>query len=118
MADLEKLPKPWGRKTLIDTLQWREAAGRCKMVRTREWKYVHDSMGDRDELYDLVNDPHELLMLSTKKKIAMSWPICGCALPIGALAPRIRRRCPCPRPSTTICHKIQITGPLVDAVGG
>ncbi|MEO2004948.1 MAG: sulfatase-like hydrolase/transferase, partial [Candidatus Poribacteria bacterium] len=40
MADLEKLPKPWGRKTLIDTLQWREAAGRCKMVRTREWKYV------------------------------------------------------------------------------
>ena len=60
LADLEKQPKPWGRKTLIDTLQWREAAGRCKMVRTPEWKYVHDSMGDRDELYDLLNDPHEL----------------------------------------------------------
>jgi arylsulfatase A-like enzyme len=30
------------------------------MVRTREWKYVHDPMGDRDELYDLVNDPWEL----------------------------------------------------------
>jgi len=60
MADLAKLPQPWGRKTLIDTLQWREAAGRCKMVRTRDWKYVHESMGDRDELYDLVNDPHEL----------------------------------------------------------
>ena len=59
LADLEKQPKPWGRKTLIDTLQWREAAGRCKMVRTPEWKYVHDSMGDRDELYDLLNDPHE-----------------------------------------------------------
>ena len=61
MADLEKLPQPWGRKTLLDTLQWREAAGRCKMVRTREWKYVHDPMGDRDELYDLVADPGELV---------------------------------------------------------
>ena len=61
MADLEKLPHPWGRKTLIDTLLWREAAGRCKMVRTREWKYVHDPMGDRDELYDLVADPNELV---------------------------------------------------------
>ena len=61
MADLEKLPQPYGRKTLIDTLQWREAAGRCKMVRTREWKYVHDPMGDRDELYDLVADPNELV---------------------------------------------------------
>ena len=60
MADLEKMQKPWGRKTLIDSLQWREAAGRCKVVRTSKWKYVHDSMGDLDELYDLVNDPHEL----------------------------------------------------------
>ena len=61
MSDLQKLPEPWGRKTLLDTLQWREAAGRCKMVRTREWKYVHDPMGDRDELYDLVADPGELV---------------------------------------------------------
>lgn len=30
------------------------------MVRTRDWKYVHDSMGDRDELYDLKADPWEL----------------------------------------------------------
>ena len=30
------------------------------MVRTQEWKYVHDPMGDGDELYDLVNDPWEL----------------------------------------------------------
>jgi choline-sulfatase len=30
------------------------------MVRTREWKYVHDPQGDADELYDLVNDPWEL----------------------------------------------------------
>ena len=42
------------------SLQWREAEGRRKMVRTREWKYVHDPMGDADELYDLANDPWEL----------------------------------------------------------
>jgi len=61
LADLEKLPKPWGRRTIHQSLQWREAEGRRKMVRTREWKYVHDPMGDKDELYDLVNDPWELV---------------------------------------------------------
>ena len=60
MTDLEKLPRPYGRQTLMQSLQWREAEGRRKMVRTREWKYVHDPMGDRDELYDLTNDPWEL----------------------------------------------------------
>ena len=30
------------------------------MVRTRDWKYVHDPMGDKDELYDLRKDPWEL----------------------------------------------------------
>ncbi len=60
MQDLEQLPQPWGRSTLIASLRQREAEGRRKMVRTREWKYVHDPMGDRDELYDLVNDPWEL----------------------------------------------------------
>ncbi|MCZ6634521.1 MAG: sulfatase-like hydrolase/transferase [bacterium] len=59
MSDLEKLPQPWGRKALIESLHWREAEGRRKMVRTRDWKYVHDAMGDQDELYDLVNDPWE-----------------------------------------------------------
>ena len=61
MADLEQLPKPYGRRALMASLQWREAEGRRKMVRTREWKYVHDAMGDEDELYDLVNDPWELV---------------------------------------------------------
>ena len=61
LADLAKLPKPWGRKTLIDTLQWREAEGRRKMCRTSQWKFVHDALGeDVDELYDLEEDPHEL----------------------------------------------------------
>ncbi len=60
MVDLEKLPRPYGRRTLIQTLRWREAEGRRKMARTREWKYVHDPMGDCDELYDLQSDPWEL----------------------------------------------------------
>ena len=30
------------------------------MARTREWKYVHDPMGDLDELYDMKGDPWEL----------------------------------------------------------
>lgn len=60
MSDLEALPQPYGRKALIDSLRWREAEGRRKMVRTREWKYVHDPMGDLDELYDMVHDPWEL----------------------------------------------------------
>jgi arylsulfatase len=58
--DLQAMPEPHGRKTLIQSLQWREAEGRRKMVRTREWKYIHDPMGDKDELYDLVTDPWEL----------------------------------------------------------
>lgn len=60
MTDLARLPQPYGRRTLMHSLRWREAEGRRKMVRTREWKYVHDPMGDKDELYDLVNDPWEL----------------------------------------------------------
>lgn len=60
IADLEQLEKPWGRRAIGQSLQWREAEGRRKMVRTAEWKYVHDPLGDRDELYDLMNDPWEL----------------------------------------------------------
>ena len=59
-ADLAQMPRPWGFATLIDSLRWREAEGRRKMVRTRAWKYVHDPMGDVDELYDLQADPWEL----------------------------------------------------------
>lgn len=59
MADLELLEEPYGYPTLIESLWAREAEGRRKMVRTRDWKYVHDPMGDLDELYDLVDDPWE-----------------------------------------------------------
>jgi len=61
MSDLARMPKPYGRRALMASLRWREAEGRRKMVRTREWKYVHDALGDADELYDLVNDPWELV---------------------------------------------------------
>jgi arylsulfatase A-like enzyme len=54
------MPRPHGRKALIQSLQWREAEGRRKMARTQEWKYVYDPMGDLDELYDLYRDPWEL----------------------------------------------------------
>ncbi len=60
LADLDALPDRVGLRASKASLQWREAEGRRKMVRTREWKYVHDPMGDLDELYDLVNDPWEL----------------------------------------------------------
>jgi len=60
MADLARMQRPFGRDTLIASLRWREAEGRRKMARTRDWKYVHDPMGDLDELYDLRDDPWEL----------------------------------------------------------
>jgi arylsulfatase A-like enzyme len=59
MDDLTSLGEPNGYETLIQTLWAREAEGRRKMVRTINWKYVHDPMGDLDELYDLVDDPWE-----------------------------------------------------------
>ena len=59
MDDLRRLPRPWGRRTLIASLRWREAEGRPKLVRTHDWKYVHDPMGDRDELYHVSDDPWE-----------------------------------------------------------
>lgn len=62
LHDLSKMEKPYGRRAIGASLRWREAEGRRKMVRTAEWKYVHDSMtgSSEDELYDLVNDPGEL----------------------------------------------------------
>ena len=66
LADLAQLSRPWGFDTLLESLRWREAEGRRKMVRTRDWKYVHDPMGDLDELYDLRADPWELTNLAAQ----------------------------------------------------
>ena len=72
MDHVERCEKPWGYRTLIETLWGREAQGRRKMVRTEDWKYVTDPIASgsgtgsdsgadpEDELYDLVNDPWEL----------------------------------------------------------
>jgi arylsulfatase A-like enzyme len=70
MADLEQMERPFGRRSLIQSLRWREAEGRRKMVRTRDWKYVHDPMGDLDELYDLQADPWELENVSGQRQYA------------------------------------------------
>jgi arylsulfatase A-like enzyme len=74
LETLDDLEEPFGYDTIIETLWAREAEGRRKMVRTKEWKYVTDPMasgatltsgsdggpGDVDELYDLTKDPWEL----------------------------------------------------------
>jgi len=60
MVDLESAPEPYGYRTVIQSLRWREAEGRRKMIRVGEWKYVHDPMGDMDELYHMTRDPWEL----------------------------------------------------------
>ena len=56
-----------GRALLMETLWIREAEGRRRMVRTKDWKYVTDPDDNRgsgpngsDELYDLIADPWEL----------------------------------------------------------
>jgi arylsulfatase A-like enzyme len=73
MEMLDQLPQRFGSPAIMDSLWAREAEGRRKMVRTRDWKYVTDlstnttgkSLGEStahsdDELYDLVSDPWEL----------------------------------------------------------
>ncbi len=80
MKHVEECEKPWGYRTLIETLWGREAQGRRKMVRTVGWKYVTDPMAEEagtgdvadpeDELYDLVNDPWELYNVAHDPKNA------------------------------------------------
>ena len=66
--DFKKFRPSKGYRTLLETLWAREAEGRRKMVRTDKWKYITDSHGDVDELYDLENDPWELINLSNKSE--------------------------------------------------
>ena len=69
---LNDLPISTGTPAVMRSLWAREAEGRRRMVRTKEWKYVTDPMESakslprnsparpEDELYDLVGDPWEL----------------------------------------------------------
>jgi arylsulfatase A-like enzyme len=66
MRDLEAMPIRHGLEASRASLQWREAEGRRKMVRTRHWKHVTDPLGDLDELYDLASDPNELHNLASE----------------------------------------------------
>jgi arylsulfatase A-like enzyme len=86
LEHLNALPEVTGRAALMRSLQWREAEGRRKMVRTREWKFVHDPMGDTDELYHLADDPWEITNLAddpnyadVRREMALrlaDWSIC------------------------------------------
>lgn len=78
-AGMELLPTEIERATLerysgldavMATLQWREAEGRRKMVRTGRWKYTHDPMDPIDELYDLESDPGERWNLASDPRHA------------------------------------------------
>ena len=68
---LHELPESHGSPAVMGSLWAREAEGRRKMVRTRDWKYVTDlsstsgrnangsTAHSQDELYDLNKDPWE-----------------------------------------------------------
>lgn len=70
LADYEKLKVKRGRPAFLATGGQREAAGKRAMVRSPEWKFVHDAMGDLDELYNLVDDPYEHHNLAGKPEHA------------------------------------------------
>lgn len=63
--DIAALAPATGYTALLASLWPREADNRRKMVRSADWKYVYDPRGDGDELYDLVDDPAELVNVAT-----------------------------------------------------
>ena len=73
-----------GRGLLMETLWIREAEGRRRMVRTKDWKFVTDpGSDDLDELYDLnadpweltnvANDPANIPVISEMRALLMEW---------------------------------------------
>lgn len=66
MEELDDTDPPTGHQALFKTVQYREPEGERSMVRNARWKYVHDPMGDLDELYDLLEDPFELQNLASE----------------------------------------------------
>jgi arylsulfatase A-like enzyme len=66
LETLRSAPRPRNRRQVVTLLREREAEGRPKMVRTQDWKYVYDPLGDIEELYDMRNDPWELENIAAK----------------------------------------------------
>lgn len=64
MDDYDSLNNKKGRAALIESVEKRESEGSRKMVSDAHYKYVHDPMGDIDELYDLLKDPWEMKNLA------------------------------------------------------
>lgn len=64
LDDLRSRGSTRGLKVVIETLPQREYEGLRAMVCDGRWKYVHDPMGDLDELYDLASDPWEIRNLA------------------------------------------------------
>ena len=62
--DLERELPSKGHETLFRTVKYREPEGQRSMIRSTEWKLVHDPMGDLDELYQLTTDPYEFINLA------------------------------------------------------
>ncbi|MDQ5981216.1 MAG: hypothetical protein QG602_4194, partial [Verrucomicrobiota bacterium] len=59
-------PADW-RDALVAQCNGVELAYTPRIVFTKEWKYIYNGF-DRDELYDLVNDPHEMTNLAARPK--------------------------------------------------
>jgi arylsulfatase A-like enzyme len=57
-------PADW-RDALTTQCNGVELAYTQRIVFTKEWKYIYNGF-DRDELYDLVNDPHEMTNLAAR----------------------------------------------------
>lgn len=64
MGDLANQSIRRGRGAVAESLRRREWEGSRMMVVRDQWKYVHDPMGDEDELYDRGADPEELYNLA------------------------------------------------------
>src|SRR5690606_12616947 len=101
LDDLEALPSAHGLEASRATLQWREAEGRRKMVRTSKWKYVTDPQGDLDELYDLETDPWELSNLAVRPELAPRRDELRRLLLEWSVATEDHRPVPLPQPSVT-----------------
>ncbi len=69
MEDYRRQQHATGRPALLESGQRREAEGRRKMVFDGRYKYVHDPMGDIDELYDLEEDPWEMTNLAGHEEL-------------------------------------------------